>query len=138
MLEPKRTKYRKAHRNRGSLKGNAETGNRINFGSYGLKSVSRGEITSRQIESARRAITHFIKRGGKIWIRVFPHKPVTRKAAEVPMGSGKGALDHYVAAIKPGTIIFEMDGVPQETAKEAMLLAAYKLPLKCKFVSSKS
>lgn len=134
MLEPKKLKYRKAHRNRGSLKGLATRGNSLNFGAFGLKSISRGEITSRQIEASRRAITHYIKRGGKIWIRIFPHKPITKKANEVPMGSGKGAIDHYVSSIKPGTMIFEMDGVTEDIAKEALLLAADKLPVKCKFV----
>jgi len=136
MLQPKKTKYRKSHRLRGCTKGVATRGADIAFGTFGLKSLGGAEITSRQIEAARRAMTRYIKRGGKIWIRVFPHKPVTKKAAEVPMGSGKGTIDKYVAVIKPGTILFEMDGVNAELAKEAMRLAAQKLPVKCKFIDS--
>lgn len=136
MLLHKKQKYRKSHRLRGSFKGVAQKGNRIAFGSYGLKSQSTREVTSRQIEAARRAMTRYIKRGGKIWIRVFPHKPVSQKAAEVPMGSGKGAVEKYVAMVKPGTIIFEMEGVDEATAREAMRLAAHKLPVKTKFISS--
>ncbi len=133
MLTPKKQKYRKVHRNRGSLKGMATKGNRVTFGQYGLKATERGEINSRQIEAARRAMTRYIKRGGKIWIRVFPHKPITQKAAEVPMGSGKGNVEYYVACVKPGTIIFEVDGIEQEKSKEAMRRASQKLPIKCKF-----
>lgn len=134
MLTPKKMKYRKSHRLRGDTTGVATRGTQISFGQYGLKAMQGGEIDSRQIEAARRAMTRYIKRGGKIWIRIFPHKPVTQKAAEVPMGSGKGALEKYVAAIKAGTIMFEMDGVSRELAKEAMRLAAQKLSVKCKFV----
>jgi large subunit ribosomal protein L16 len=138
MLQPKKTKYRKSQRLRGSQKGIATRGTNIAFGAFGLKVMQGGEISSRQIEAARRAMTRYVKRGGKIWIRVFPHKPITQKAAEVPMGSGKGTLDRYVATTRAGTIIFEMDGVDHATAKEAMRLASQKLPLKCKFVDSKS
>ncbi len=136
MLLPKKMKYRKWHRLRGSFKGTAKGGTRIAFGSYGLKALGTKELTSRQIEAARRAMTRHVKRGGKIWIRVFPHKPITAKSAEVPMGSGKGALDRYTALVKPGVILFEMDGVPEELAREAMYLAGRKLPIKTKFVSS--
>ena len=136
MLFPKRTKYRKWQRNRGSLKGIAVRGSRVAFGSYGLKATARAELTSRQIEAARRTITRFLKRGGKLWIRVFPHKPITQKAAEVPMGSGKGSVEYYVAAIKPGTVIFELEGVSIEQAREAFTLAGHKLPAKTKFVTN--
>lgn len=136
MLFPKRTKYRKWHRNRGSLKGVATRGSRLAFGDYGLKALEKSEITSRQIEAARRAVTRFLKRGGKLWVRIFPHKPITRKAAEVPMGSGKGSVEFYVAAIKPGTVLFELTGVSESDAREALVLAGSKLPLKTKFLSS--
>lgn len=136
MLTPKKTKYRKTHRLRGDVNGVATRGTRPAFGQYALKTMQGGEISSRQIEAARRAMTRYVKRGGKIWIRIFPHKAITQKAAEVPMGSGKGSLEKYVAAIKAGTIMFEMDGVPRELAKEAMRLAAQKLPVKCKFIDN--
>ncbi len=136
MFTPKKLKYRKSHRLRGSTHGVATRGTLAAFGAYALKSLEGGEINSRQIEAARRAMTHFIKRGGKIWIRVFPHKPVTQKAAEVPMGSGKGTVEKYVAEIHAGTILFEMDGVDVATAKEAMRLASQKLPVKCRFIDS--
>ncbi|MGK0314255.1 MAG: large subunit ribosomal protein L16 [Saprospiraceae bacterium] len=132
MLQPKRTKYRKQQK--GKLKGIAHRGSTINFGSFALKSMDEKFITNRQIESARIAMTRFMKREGKVWIRIFPDKPITKKPAEVRMGKGKGALDHWVAAIKPGTIMFEMDGVPIDVAQEAMRLAAQKLPVKTKFV----
>lgn len=132
MLMPRKTKYRKAQKGRNA--GVATRGAEINFGSFGLKALENERITSRQIESARRAMTRYIKRGGKIWIRIFPHTPVTRKPAEVRMGSGKGALDHYVAKVQAGKILFEMDGVAEDIAKEAMRLAAYKLPVKTKFI----
>ncbi|MBI2797691.1 50S ribosomal protein L16 [Candidatus Saccharibacteria bacterium] len=132
MLLPRKTKYRKAMKGRN--RGLATRGEEINFGRYGLKSLSNERVTSRQIEAARRAMTRYVKRGGKIWIRVFPQTPVTSKPAEVPMGSGKGALDHYVAKVQAGKIVFEMDGVSEEVAKEAMRLAAMKLPLKTKFL----
>ena len=132
MLMPRKTKYRKAQKGRN--KGVASRGTEISFGSFGLKALANERITSRQIESARRAMTRHIKRGGKIWIRIFPHTPVTKKPAEVRMGSGKGALDHYVAKVQAGKILFEMDGVTEEVAKEAMRLAAYKLPINTKFM----
>jgi large subunit ribosomal protein L16 len=133
MLMPRKTKYRKQFKGRinGQANGNVE----IDFGNYGLKSMEVGRISSRQIEAARRAMTRYVQRGGKIWIRIYPHTPITRKPAEVPMGSGKGAVDHYVAKIKPGTILFEMDGVSEDIAKEAMRLAANKLSVKTKFLS---
>jgi large subunit ribosomal protein L16 len=136
MFTPKKLKYRKSHRLRGSTHGVATRGTRLAFGAFGLKAVEGGEISSRQMEAARRAMTHFIKRGGKIWIRIFPHKPVTQKAAEVPMGSGKGTVEKYVADIKGGTVLFEMDGVDAVTAKEAMRLASQKLSIKCRFMDS--
>jgi len=135
MLVPKRMKYRKHFRDRGGLSGEARTGNQIAFGSFALKSTSAGEITSRQIESARQTISRYIKRGGKIWIRIFPHTPITRKAAEVPMGSGKGSVDFYVARILPGTILFELDGVTEVQAKEAFRLAGHKFSCSVKVVS---
>ena len=133
MLAPKKTKYRKDHkRKRG---GKATRLTNINFGSFGLKALEAHWVTSRQIESARRVMTRYTKRGGKIWIRIFPDKPVTKKGGEIPMGKGKGAVDHYVAIVKPGMILFEMEGIEQTEAKEAMTLAAYKLPIKCKFIT---
>jgi len=134
MLQPKRQKYRKLHRARGVLKGKSKGGNAVSFGSVGLKAVTAGELTSRQIEAARRAMTRSIKRGGKIWIRIFPHTPITKKAAEVPMGSGKGSVEFYVARVKPGKIIFEMGGIPEDLAREALRLADTKLPIKTKIV----
>ncbi len=127
MLQPKRTKYRKQHKM--NPKGNAIKGSTISFGSYGLKAITGGRLSSRQIESARIAMTRYMKREGKVWIRVFPDKPITSKPLEVRMGKGKGAVDHYVAVIKPGRILFEMDGVPEDVAKEAFRLAAQKLPV---------
>jgi large subunit ribosomal protein L16 len=135
MLFPKKTKYRKWHRNRGSLKGVAVRGSRVAFGSFGMKIIERAELTSRQIEAGRRAIQRYLRRGGKLWIRVFPHKPITKKAAEVPMGSGKGSVEYYVAALKPGSIIYELEGVSAEQAKEAFELAGHKFPAKTKFVT---
>src|SRR5512139_3882981 len=133
MLMPKRVKYRKAHR--GRMKGTASRGTSLAFGEFGLQALEAHWIDSRQIEAARRAMTHFIKRGGKVWIRVFPDKPVTAKPAETRMGSGKGAPDHWVAVIKPGRILFEISGVKEEVAKEAMVLAGHKLPMETRFVS---
>lgn len=134
MLQPKKQKYRKVHRGRSALTGKSKGGNSISFGSIGLKAMGAGELTSRQIEAARRAMTRYVKRGGKIWIRVFPHTPITRKASEVPMGSGKGSVEFYVARVKPGRIIFEMDGVDEKIAREALRLADTKLPIKTKIV----
>jgi len=132
MLQPKRVIYRKQQRGRSH--GMAHRGNTVAFGDFGLMALEPSWITSRQIEAARRAITHHIKRGGKVWIRIFPDKPVTGKPAETRMGSGKGAVDHYVAVIKPGRIMFELGGVRPEIAKEALGLAAQKLPIKCKII----
>ena len=134
MLQPKKQKYRKSHRLRGSLRGKSQTGNMVSFGMFGLKAQAAGELTSRQIEAARRAMTRYIKRGGKIWIRIFPHTPVSRKPAEVPMGSGKGGVEFYVSHVKPGRILFEMEGVEEDIAREAFRLADSKLPIKTKFV----
>jgi len=135
MLLPKKVKYRKWHRLRGTFKGTAKGGTRLAFGSYGLKALATKELTSRQIEAARRAMTRHVKRGGKVWIRIFPHKPITEKSAEVPMGSGKGAVDRYTALVKPGVILFEMDGITEELAREALYLAGRKLPIKTKIVT---
>ena len=132
MLMPKRVKYRRVHR--GRLKGRALRGNRITSGTYGLIALEPAWITSNQIEAARIAMTRYTKRGGKVWIKIFPDKPITEKPAETRMGSGKGSPEYWVAVVKPGRVMFEMDGVPEETAKEAMRLASHKLPIKCKFV----
>ncbi len=132
MLQPKRVKYRKMHR--GRLKGKAQVGNVITFGDYGLQALESAWITDRQIEAARRAITRHVRRGGNIWIRIFPDKPVTKKPAETRMGGGKGAPDHWVAVVKTGRIMFEMAGVDEAMAKEAMRLASHKLPIGTKFV----
>mgnify|MGYP001186331170 FL=1 len=132
MLQPKRSKRRNMHK--GRMKGDAQRGHRVALGSFGLKAMESVWLTSRQIESARVALTRHMKRQGQVWIKVFPDKPVTSKPAEVRMGKGKGALDHWVAVCQAGRIIFEADGVPMETAKEALRLAAQKLPIKTKFV----
>lgn len=134
MLQPKKTKYRKCFR--GRRKGEANRGSELSFGAYGLKALTVNWVTARQIEAARKAITRELKRVGKVWIRVFPDKPYTKKAAEVPMGSGKGGLEGYVAVVKPGRILFEIDGVSEVLAREAMRLAAHKLPVKTKFVTT--
>src|SRR3954464_2096805 len=133
MLQPKRTKFRKQFKGRN--RGLAHRGSSVSFGEYGLKALDRGQLTARQIEAARRAMTRYVKRGGKIWIRVFPDKPVTKKPAEVRMGSGKGAPDHWVAVVKPGRILFEMAGVPEAEAQEAMRLAGHKLPVDVRFLA---
>src|SRR3954467_5525346 len=133
MLQPKQTKYRKAHK--GRIHGVAKGGTTLNFGAFGLKAVDPGRITARQIEAARRTITRHIKRVGRVWIRVFPDVPVSQKPAEVRMGSGKGSPEFWVARIKPGRIMFELDGVPQELAKEAFALAAAKLSVSTRFVA---
>ena len=133
MLVPKRAKYRKQFRNK--RKGLASRGNTIAFGSFGLKSLEAAWLTARQIEAARRAMTHYTKRGGRIWIRVFPDKPVTKKPAETRMGSGKGDVDHFVAVVRPGSVLFEMGAVEDKVALEAMRLASHKLPLKTKIIS---
>ncbi len=133
MLMPKRVKYRKAHR--GRMKGKASRGGRVSFGEFGLQALEPCWMTSRQIEAARRAIVRHVKRSGKLWIRVFPDKPVTAQAAETRMGGGKGAVDHWVAVVKPGRILFEIAGVKEEWAREAMRLASHKLPIKTQFVT---
>lgn len=133
MLLPKRVKYRKQMR--GRMKGRASRGVEVQFGDYGLQALEPSWITSRQIEAARRAIVRHVKRRGKLWIRIFPDKPVTAKPAETRMGKGKGAVDHWVAVVKPGRVLFEIAGVPEEAAREAMRLAAYKLPIKTQVVS---
>ncbi len=132
MLQPKRVKYRRQFR--GSMAGVATRGSNVEFGEFGLKSMEAGWITARQIEAARRAMTHHTKRGGRIWIRIFPDKAVTKKPPETRMGSGKGAVDHYVAVIKPGTVLFEMGGIQRDVAQEAMRLAGRKIPLALRFV----
>jgi large subunit ribosomal protein L16 len=136
MLTPKKSKYRKSHK--GKRGGKATRKIEISFGSFGLKSLENCWVSSRQIEAARRVMSRYIKRSGKIWIRIFPDKPVTAKGGEMPMGKGKGSVDHYVAVVKPGMMLFEMEGVAETMAKEAMNLAAYKLPIKCKFVTKLS
>ena len=133
MLMPKKVKHRKQMK--GRMTGTAQRGADISFGEYGLKTLEPGWITDRQIEAARIAMTRHVKRGGKIWIRMFPDKPITKKPAETRMGKGKGAPDHWVAVVKPGRILYEIEGVSEEMAREAMRLAAQKLPIKCKFVS---
>lgn len=132
MLQPKRTKFRKQHKGRN--RGLAQRGNQVSFGEYGLKATTRGRITARQIEAARRAMTRHIKRGGKTWIRIFPDKPVTKKPIEVRMGKGKGNVEYWVALVQPGTMLYEMEGVSREIAEEAFRLAASKLPVKTAFV----
>ena len=127
MLQPARSKFRKQHKGRN--RGLATTGNKVSFGDFGLKAIGRGRITARQIEAGRRAMTRHIKRGGRIWIRIFPDKPITKKPAEVRMGKGKGSVEYYVAEIQPGKMLYEMDGVSEEIAREAFRLAAAKLPL---------
>ena len=134
MLMPKRVKYRRVHR--GRMTGKALRGNSISYGDYAIQALEPCWMTANQIESARRAMTRYIKRGGKIWIKVFPDKPVTKKPAEVRMGSGKGAPEYWVAVVKPGRVLFEMSGVPVDVAREAMRLASHKLPVKCKFAIS--
>ena len=133
MLIPKRVKYRKQFR--GRMKGQAHRGNKVAHGEYGLVALEPSWITNRQIEAARIAMTRYIKRGGKVWIKIFPDKPVTAQPAETRMGSGKGSLEYWVAVVKPGRVMFEIAGVPEETAREALRLAMHKLPCKCKVVS---
>ncbi len=135
MLMPSKVKYRKQQR--GRMRGKAWRGSELSFGEYGLRTLECGWITDRQIEASRIAITHFIKRGGKLWIRIFPDKPITKKPAETRMGKGKGAPEQWVAVVKPGRILFEMGGIEKELAQEALELAAHKLPLKTKFVTRK-
>ena len=132
MLLPKRVKYRRVMR--GRMKGKALRGNKVTYGDFGIQALEPAWITSNQIEAARVAMTRYIKRGGQVWIKIFPDKPVTEKPAETRMGSGKGSPEYWVAVVKPGRVMFEMDGVTPEQAKEAMRLASHKLPIKCKFV----
>ena len=136
MLQPKKQKYRKHFRLRSQTKGKATRGVKISFGEIGLKAISTGEVTARQIEAARKTITRTVKRGGKVWIRIFPDKVITAKGAEVPMGSGKGAPDHWVSQVKSGKVLFEMAGVEKDLMKKALKLAAYKLPIKCKVITN--
>lgn len=131
MLIPKKLKHKKHHR--GGTRGKAMTGNYLSFGDFGLRAITNGWVTSRQIEAARRAMTRYVQRGGKIWIRIFPDKPITAKGNEIPMGGGKGSVDHFVAVVKKGRMLFEMDGVAADQAREAMRLAAHKLPVKTRF-----
>jgi len=133
MLQPKRVKYRKSHK--GHRRGTAQAGDTISFGSFGLKALESAWVTDRQIEAARRAMTHHIRRGGNVWVRIFPDKPVTRKPAETRMGGGKGSPDHWVAVVKPGRVLFEMGGVDEKVAREAMRLASHKLPISTRFMS---
>jgi large subunit ribosomal protein L16 len=133
MLLPNKMKHRKVFK--GKIRGKATRGNNIAFGEYAIQALGHERITSRQIESARQAMTRYIKRGGKIWIRIFPHTPVTKKPQDVKMGSGKGNPEYFVAKVKPGTVLFEMEGVAEEVAREAMRLAAHKLPVKTKFIT---
>lgn len=133
MLMPKRVKYRRVHR--GRMKGIATRGNKVTYGEYGIQAVEPGWITSNQIEAARVAMTRFIRRGGKVWIKIFPDKPVTQKPAETRMGSGKGTPEYWVAVVKPGRVLFEIAGVTEEVAREALKLATHKLPIRCKFVA---
>ncbi len=135
MLQPKRTKYRKVHK--GRTKGKANSGNTLEFGSFGLQTIEPGWITDRQIEAARVAMTRHIKRGGRIWIRIFPDKPITKKAAETRMGKGKGNPEYWVSVVKPGRILYEMEGVDPEVAKEAFRLAGNKLPVKTRFIEQR-
>jgi large subunit ribosomal protein L16 len=132
MLQPKRTKFRKQQKGRN--RGLAQSGNKVSFGEYGLKAVDRGRITSRQIEAARRAMTRHVKRGGKIWIRLFPDVPVTKKPIEVRMGKGKGNVEYWVSKVQPGSVLYEMEGITEEAAREAFKLAAAKLPIRTTFV----
>lgn len=133
MLLPKRVKYRRVHR--GRLKGKAYRGNKVTYGDYGLQALEPSWVTSNQIEAARIAMTRYIKRGGQVWIKIFPDKPITEKPAETRMGSGKGSPEYWVAVVKPGRVLFEIKGVSEEVAREAMRLAMHKLPIKCKFVT---
>lgn len=133
MLMPKKVKFRRRHK--GRMRGNATSGNTVDFGQYGLKALEPGWVTNRQIEAARIAMTRYTKRGGKIWIRIFPDKPITKKPAETRMGKGKGAPEGWVAVVRPGRILYEMEGLPEEVALEAMRLASHKLPIRTKFVT---
>jgi large subunit ribosomal protein L16 len=135
MLEPKRLIHRRQHRRRGAFYGTAQSGTQLAFGSFALKAIENGEVTARQLEAARKVIARSTQRAGKIWIRIFPHTPVTKKAAEVPMGSGKGSPEYYCAIVQRGTVLFEMDGIPEAIAREALEQASYKLPIKTKILT---
>ena len=135
MLSPKRVKYRKVQKQKGSLKGTAQRGNKVDFGEYGLQATESGHVTARQIEAARIAITRRVKRGDKVWIRIFPHKPITKKPLETRMGKGKGSPEEWVAVVKKGMVLYEMEGIPKDIAREAFRLAAQKLPIATKFLS---
>lgn len=137
MLAPKKVKHRKRHKEMRQLKGFANTGTTVEFGTYGLKTLDPAWITSRQIEASRRAIIRYLRKGGKMWVRIFPDKPVTKKGLEVPMGGGKGSVDRYVAPVKPGRILFELDGITEDQAREAFSRASDKLPVKTKFVEKR-
>lgn len=138
MFTPAKTKFRKWHRRRNTEHRVATSGAMLSFGSFGIKATSGGEINSRQLEAARKAVAHCLKRGGKMWVRIFPHQPITRKAAEVPMGSGKGNVEFYVSQVKRGHVLMELDGIPEELAKRAMYLAGSKLPVRTRFIKSLS
>lgn len=133
MLMPKRVKYRKRHK--GRMRGTSERGSTVSFGEYGLQATSCGRVTARQIEAGRIAMTRYVKRGGKVWIRIFPDKPISKKPAETRMGKGKGGPEYWVAIVKPGRVMYELDGVPEETAREAFRLASHKLPVSTRFLS---
>lgn len=135
MLSPKKTKFRKSHRSRGTITGIATRGTRLAFGAFGLKAAGAGEITSRQIEAARKTMARYTKRGGRVWIRIFPDKTITRKAAEVPMGGGKGEPEFFCAQVYAGTMLFEIDGLPEKQAKEALILASHKLGIPCRYIA---
>ncbi len=137
MLLPKKVKHRKWHKPRHNNKGVASRINKISFGGFGLVAQTHAWVTSRQIEATRRVLTRYVRRGGKIWIRIFPDRPVTKKGSEIPMGKGKGAPDHYVCTVKPGTVMFEMEGIAEDKAREALTLGGHKLPLKTKFIVKK-
>jgi large subunit ribosomal protein L16 len=135
LLQPRKVKHRKWQKGRGRFRGVESRGTELSFGGFGLKATERGWLSVRQIEAARRAMTRYVQRGGKIWIRIFPDKPITKKGTEVPMGGGKGSVDHFVTAVKPGRVLFEMDGIPMDIAQEALRLAANKLSIKTRFIS---
>jgi large subunit ribosomal protein L16 len=135
MLQPRKVKHRKWHKGRRRFEGSSKAGTELVFGSFGLKANGTKWITSRQIEAARKSMTHYLQRGGKLWIRIFPDKPVTQKGQEVPMGGGKGSVEYYAVAVKPGRVLFEIDGITEGVAKEAMRLASHKLPIKTKFIT---
>ena len=134
MFQPRKVKHRKWHKGRRRLEGNAKAGTELNFGSFGLKAEETHWVSARQIEAARRAITHYLQKGGKLWIKIFPDKPITQKGQELPMGGGKGSVEYYAFNVKPGRVLFEIDGVSEDIAREAMRLAGHKLPIKTRFI----